>query len=152
MTPRTEFENHAQGSRTSLRRGLIALIAAPILVLAPLCVLLLAVAIGGPSDPRVSLRDSSGLLLPAAMALAMTEAMALVFGGPVWIALRLLRRESARIYAVAGLALGRLWGLWFGYSGAGPLRVDQTLAFGFCGAVGCVVAVGFWRMARDPHT
>jgi hypothetical protein len=136
--------------RTSLRRGLIALVVAPILAFIPLSLLFVATAIGR-RDPGVSIRELGGLLPVAAMALAMVEAMTIVFGGAVWMALRLLRWESGRSYALAGSVLGLLWAFRFGYSGSGALRVDQLLAFGLCVAVGCVVALGFWRIARNPR-
>jgi hypothetical protein len=138
--------------RTSLRRGVIALVVAPMFAFAPLSLLLLATAIGGRGDPGVSIRDLYGLLPITAMALAMVEAMTVVFGGAAWMALRLLRWESGRSYALAGSVLGLLWAFRFGYAGRGALRVDQMLAFGLCVVVGGTVALAFWRIARDPRS
>ena len=151
MTDRTEPKDDARVGCTSLRRGFIALAVAPMFAFVPLALLFVATAIGGHRDPGVSIRQLGGLLPLAGMALAMVEAMTVVFGGAVWMALRLLRWESGRSYALAGSVLGLLWAFRFGYSGRGTLRVDQMLAFGLCVVIGCIVALGFWRIARDPR-
>ena len=141
----------AAPGRSSLRRGLIALLVAPAFAVIPLSLLFLAFAGGGDWDAGVSIRNLRGLLPLAAMAFAAVAATTLILGGPTWMLLRLIRRESARAYAIAGAALGLLWAIWFGYSGRSPLRVDQIMAFALCSAVGCVVAVGFWLIARQSR-
>jgi hypothetical protein len=151
MTRETASRNKKNLSRTSLRRGFIALFVAPALAVVPLSLLFLAVDVGGQWDASVSIRNLRGLLPLAAMTVAMVAGTTIVLGGPTWIILRLIRRESALAYALAGLVLGLAWAFWFGYSGEGALRVDQMMAFGLCSVTGGLVALGFWFIARDPR-
>lgn len=151
MTRDTPPRNNGNLSRTSLRRGFIALLVAPVLALVPLSLLFLAVDVGGQWDAGVSIRNLRGFLPLAAVTVAMVAGTTIVLGGSSWIVLRLIRWESALAYALAGLALGLVWAFWFGYSGKGTLRVDQMMAFGLCSVAGGLVALGFWFIARDPR-
>jgi len=136
--------------RTSLLRGCIALLVAPALAVIPLSLLFFAVDIGGQWEAgREISRNLRGVLPLIGVAYAMVAGVTVVFGGPTWIVLRLLRRESARAYALAGAVGGMLCAFRVGYSGGGALRLDQMLAFALLSATGCVIALGFWYIARD---
>jgi hypothetical protein len=136
--------------RTSLLRGCIALVVAPAFAVIPLSLLFFAVDIGGQwEENRQITRNLSGVLPLVAVAYAMVAGVTAVFGGVTWIVLRAFRRESARAYALAGAVGGLLCAFRVGYSGSGELRLDQMLAFALLSATGCVIALGFWFIARD---
>ena len=136
--------------RTSLLRGCIALLLAPALAVFPLSLLFFAVDIGGSWEAgTLSDRNLSGVLPLVATVYAVAAGVTVVLGGPTWIVLRLLRRESARTYALAGAVEGLLCAFHWGFSGGGAFRLEQMLAFALCSVTGCVIALGFWFIARD---
>ena len=136
--------------RTSLLRGCVALLLAPALAVFPLSLLFFAVDIGGSWEAgTLSDRNLSGVLPLVATVYAVAAGVTVVLGGPTWIVFRLLRRESARTYGLAGAVEGLLCAFHWGFSAGGALRLEQMLAFALCSVTGCVIAVGFWFIARD---
>jgi hypothetical protein len=72
----------------------------------------------------------------------------IISGLPTWIFLRAFRHESSMTYGLAGLAEGLFAAFYIGYSGSGPLRLDQTIGFGLLSLAGGAIALTFWRIAR----
>jgi len=153
--PSSETENRwsfgaALGSgRTSVRRGLIALLVAPALTVLPLSLLFLAFVVGAPWEEGIPMSENpAGVLLLLEIVFGMVAGVTIVFGGPTWIVLRWLHMESARAYVLAGMVEGLLWARIVLYSGVRALTVEQVMAFGLASVVGGVAALGFWLIAR----
>jgi hypothetical protein len=138
--------------RTSVRRGLIALLVAPALAVLPLLLLFLVFEFRAPWEEGIPMSQNlAGVLLLLEMGFGMVAAVTIAFGGPTWIVLRLIRKESARTYVLAGMVGGLLWAFFFLYSSAVAWTVERIVAFAFASASGGVVALGFWLIARDPR-
>jgi hypothetical protein len=138
--------------RTSVRRGLTALLLAPAFAVLPLSLLFLAFEFSNPWEEGIPMSQNlAGVLVLLEMVFGMVAAVTIAFGGPTWIVLRLIRKESARIYVLAGMVGGLLWAFFFLYAGAGAWTVERIVGFAFASASGGVVALGFWLIARDPR-
>ena len=128
-------------ARTSLTRGMVGLLLAPLLA-SPAVILLLALPDGlshlSPDD-FFSLGPVRGLLWPT-----------LMFGLPTWGLLRLVRRESALAYGLAGAAEALAVALWVGYAFTGGVRADQGTTIAIATATGALIALLFWIIARPP--
>jgi hypothetical protein len=59
------------------------------------------------------------------MGFGVVAAVTIAFGGPTWIMLRLIRKESARTYVLAGMVGGLLWAFFFLYSSAVAWTVER---------------------------
>ena len=132
---------------SSIRRGLLGLVLAPLLVALPfLVILLLALNIGpgiglDPVSLHVQFREV-GIVLVGFIG------GTIALGLPAWFVLRSTERESSLTYGLAGLAEGLIAAFHFGYSGSGSLRVDQAIGFALLGLIGCAIGLVFWRFAR----
>jgi len=132
--------------RSAIERGVVALLAAPVLMAIPLA-LFIQLSSGGYVLPR----PSSVIHRFAGLAMAMIE-MTLLFGIPTWIVLRLIHRESGLVYALAGLTWGVLLIIWLSYAFRGGWSADQIPNAAFVGLLGACIAVTFWSIAREPAT
>jgi hypothetical protein len=132
---------------SSIRRGLVALVLAPALFALPmLAILLLMFNLGAASGDAVlgireQMRDFGVVLLGLIGG-------TVLFGLPTWVVLRAAERESSLTYGLAGLAEGLFAAFYFGYSGSGPLRIDQAIEFVLVSLAGGAIALTFWRIVR----
>jgi hypothetical protein len=144
------FEDPWGPGRTSPRRSLLGMVVAPTIAFLLAPVPFFAVAIGGNwQEDSLTFGSFSAAATLLGLAFGMIVAATVVLGGPVWIILRGLRRESGRAYVFAGGVGGLLWAVRFGYVGSGALRADQAMAFGLCVVAGAMIALGFWLIARE---
>ena len=130
--------------RSSALRGMLALFVAPVLIAFPLAAFLytLDVLHGGGGLPTAATS-----LVRLALGLVR---LTLVFGTPVWLILRLIRRESGWVYLLAGLTEGLLISIALGYGFSRDFPRDLMPYVLLAGAIGVSVAAVFWFLARDP--
>ncbi len=134
--------------RSAIERGVVALLAAPVLMAIPVALLIqLSSLHGGYVLPR----PSSAIHSFAGLAMAMIK-LTLLFGIPTWIVLRLVHRESGLAYALAGLTWGVLGTIWLSYAFRDGWSADQVPNAAFAGLLGASIAVTFWSIAREPAT
>ena len=133
--------------RSSVRQGLVALVLAPALLVLPLlAILLLIFNLGVASgDTVVSIREQ---MRDVGIVLLGLIGGTVLFGLPTWVVLRAAERENSLTYGLAGLAEGLFAAFHFGYSGSGPLRIDQAVGFILVSLAGGAIALTFWRIAR----
>jgi hypothetical protein len=138
--------------RSSTRRGLAGLVIAPAMALGPCWIPLAAVYIAGRwmADGALEWSLASAIQLTVITYLLLTG-LTIAIGGPTWIVLRLARRESGFNYVLAGMAEALFCAVFAGYSGHGLLRLDQMMAFAFCGGLGGYTAFVFWLIAREAR-
>ena len=130
-------------ARTSLKRGLIALVVAPQLAATPLSILMFL-------GFRIGNIGVFGSMLPfAGQVLAALLATTMIVGGPTWMLLRAIHRETAGMYTAIGTAEGVALVVFIGYAGHGSLRADQAVAFAAVGLAGGLIALIFWFIARE---
>jgi hypothetical protein len=84
-----------------------------------------------------------------AMTFLMAQTACLIFGLPVWIMLRLLRRESGFAYGGSGLLLGFCLAVAVLSSWQRP-NLQIWLVICRISLVTCAAAGGFWCVARKP--
>jgi hypothetical protein len=146
------FEQPWSGGRTSVRRGLLGLFAVPIVLFCLVPVPLFAASLAGSWGADMSFGTlASGLSLLGYSFAALVGA-SLLCAVPAWTILRLLHRESGGSYALVGAAAGLGMAFVVLYSGSGPLRLDQALAFLFISFASGVGALAFWLIARESAT
>ena len=142
------FVRRNSAIRTSLRRGALALILAPALAVLPVAMMtLLAFTIG--LEGSSTIRDLHSQITQIGILALVLGGVSCLLGLPTWMFLRLVRRESGLAYLLAGMIEGLLCAFYFGYSGTGGLRFDQSLAFGLLSLTGGAVGWTFWRFAHD---
>ena len=132
---------------SSVRRGLLALILAPALLALPLLVILLLLFNLSSEDGHVTMSIPEQMQDIGVVLLALIGGT-VFFGLPTWAVLRAAERESSLTYGIAGLAEGLFAAFYAGYSGSGPLRIDQAIGFGLLALAGGTIALTFWRIAR----
>ncbi len=132
---------------SSVRRGLLALILAPTLLALPTLVILLLLFNLGSGDGHVTMGIREQMRDIGVFLLALIGGT-IFFGLPTWFFLRAVERESSLTYGLAGLAEGLFAAFYVGYSGSGPLRVDQAIGFSLLGLAGGAISLTFWRIAR----
>jgi hypothetical protein len=130
--------------RSSVLRGLLALFVAPVLVAFPFAAVLytLDVMHGGgglPTGARSLIRLALRLVPPT-----------LLFGAPVWLILRLIRRESGWVYLLAGFIEGLLILIWLGSAFSRDFPRDLMPYALPASVLGASIAAAFWFLARDP--
>jgi hypothetical protein len=132
-------------SRTSLRGGAVALVAAAALAILCLGVVLLLILNlrGGCVIPS----PQSQMLELLGMARAVGGA-AIPLGLITWQFMRLIRRESGLAYLMAGLMEGLGCALFVALSTAGSVRTGQLPGILLLGAVGAGIGLVFWCLAR----
>ena len=84
-----------------------------------------------------------------ALAFVSTQAACLIFGVPIWITLRLARRETALAYGGSGLLIGLGWSVTvFGERLTSQPQIWPII--GWISLVSCAAATAFWRVVRKP--
>ena len=84
-----------------------------------------------------------------ALTLLSAQAVCLAFGAPIWITLRLARRESALAYGGAGLLVGLCWATTiFGKRVTSQPQIWPII--GWISLASCAAAATFWRVVRQP--
>ena len=84
-----------------------------------------------------------------AIAYAFTQTACLIVGAPIWITLRLARRESTLAYGGLGFLIGLGWSV----AVFGERLTIQPLIWpiiGWVGLVSCAAATAFWWVVREP--
>jgi hypothetical protein len=135
-----------------MRRGLLGLFAVPIVLFCFVPVPLLAASLAGGWGAGMSIGTlASGVSLLGFSFVALVGA-SLLCAVPAWIVLRLMHRESGGSYALVGAVAGLGLAFVVGYSGSGPLRLDQAIAFLFISFASSAGALAFWLIARESAT
>jgi len=137
--------------RTSFRRGLVGMIAAPVItvLLLPTPLFVISLVDHWPKGPITMDTVMTGLSL-LAIAFVIASIVAVFVGVPLWIVLRRLQRESGLAYVIGGAVAG--WALPMVMSslrGVLPtFNVMETFVL-LCALVGAISALGFWLIAKE---
>jgi len=140
--------------RTSFRRGLVGMIAAPVIsvLLLPTPLFVISLVDHWPNGGGPITMDTvmTGLSL-LAIGFVIASVVAVLVGVPLWIVLRRLQRESGLAYVIGGAVAG--WALPMVISsllrgGLPTFNVMETFVL-LCALVGAFSALGFWLIAKE---
>lgn len=132
--------------RSSIARGVLSLLLAPVLAAFPVAAMLFLEANRG----LLPLPDISTAVFRFTGIAAMLLKPTIALGLPTWLILRLIRFESGWIYGVLGFCEAAGVAFLFSYAFNGHVRSDLAVDFLFAGGVGALIAALFWLIANDP--
>jgi len=138
--------------RTSFRRGLVGMVAAPVIsvLLLPTPLFVISLVDHWPKGGPITMDTVMTGLSLLAIGFVIASAVAVFVGVPLWIVLRRLQRESGLAYVVGGAVAG--WALpmvMSSFRGVLPtFNVMETFVL-LCALVGALSALGFWLIAKE---
>jgi hypothetical protein len=137
--------------RTSIKGGICAMIAAPLVAVLAFPVPLMVFLTSNASFHYSSVEDLDTFIMILAATLAAAAAVTVAFGMPVWAISRAIQRESGYLYCSTGALSGLVppYLLLRGGTEGAFASASNFPLYVFSSAAGILGALAFWVIARE---